>query len=67
MVILELEEQVRNENGSNFTLVMYRFTKISFQPPLIQSIFAGDVEEVRNLLSQQQDVNFLGIYVNKQR
>lgn len=34
---------------------------LSFQPPLIQSIFAGDVDEVKTLLSQQHDVNCQGM------
>lgn len=34
-----------------------------FQPPLIQAIFAGDVKEVKSLLTQQQDVNILGKYI----
>lgn len=35
-----------------------------FQPPLIQSIFAGDVEEIKVLLNQhQQDVNAQGIII----
>lgn len=33
--------------------------RFSLQPPLVQAIFSRDVEEVRSLLSQKENINVL--------
>lgn len=57
MVILQLEEQVIH---SILGYIKYLPVSLKFQPPIIQAIFAGVIDEVKELIEYKQDVNCLG-------